>query len=200
MLTGSQAALKASLREELKNKLAELDPAAARRAAERVTSQVLELPEVKRAQRILTCLSFGDELSTWGIVDALLASKRQVYVPRASPSDRRLHIHPYPCELRTLIFGLRQPPVGAPELPTAELETLDAILVLGLAFDQRGYRLGYGSGYFDRFLAGRLRDRAIGLTYDLQLVARLPAEFHDVPMPVVVSEKTVLRPGSGFTL
>jgi 5-formyltetrahydrofolate cyclo-ligase len=114
-------------------------------------------------------------------------------VPRAEPRDRQLHLHRYPCELVTLGFGLRQPRRDAPELSPAEVEgTIDAAVVLGLGFDRRGYRLGYGSGYFDRFLAGRDL-MTIGLAFDEQLVDRLPTESHDVPMRLVVTPSELVR-------
>jgi 5-formyltetrahydrofolate cyclo-ligase len=114
-------------------------------------------------------------------------------VPRADARDRQLHLHRYPCELVTLAFGLRQPRRGAPELPPTQIDrTLDAVIVLGLGFDRRGFRLGYGSGYFDRFLAGR-ELLTIGLAFDEQLVDRLPVEAHDVPMRLVVTPSELVR-------
>lgn len=186
---------KAALRRAFEEGLANLDPGSARRAAGRLHERVLELPEVAGARAILTCLSFGSEVDTWGLVERLRSSGKAVYVPRTDRRRGRLHVHPYPCELRTLSFGLRQPPRGAPELAAAKIDgTIDAVLILGLAFDRRGYRLGYGGGYFDRFLAGRPMP-AIGLGYDFQLVDELPTEPHDVPMAVVVTDRDLWRPG-----
>lgn len=188
------SATKAMLRERMAERVGALDAATAAAAAERVAERVLGLPEVRRAGRILTCLSFGIELDTWRLVDRLLAEGRELYVPRADPRDRQLHVHPYPCPLETLRFGLRQPPRGTREVAAAAIDvTLDVVLVLGLAFDRSGYRLGHGSGYFDRFLAGRPFP-AIGLAYAVQLFPRLPRESHDVPMRVVVSEAETCRP------
>lgn len=194
-MTPATAALtKVALRAELGARLAGLDPAAAAAAAERVADSVLALPEIAGARRILTCLSFGVELDTWRLADRLLASGRQLFVPRADPRDGKLHVHPYPCALRTLSFGLRQPPRGTPELAEPAIDgTLDAALVLGLGFDRRGFRLGYGSGYFDRFLARRPFP-AVGLAYEMQTVERLPNEPHDIPMAVVVTETGIDRP------
>ena len=185
------AAAKAALRERMRARLAALDPAAARRAAGRLAVRVLALPEVAAARRVFTCLSFGDEIDTWGLARALAADGREIYVPRADP-DRRLSVHRWPCELVALPFGLRQPPVDAEGIPPAEVDRLDVALILGLAFDRRGHRLGYGAGYFDRFLAGR-RLTTIGLAYDFQVVDGLPVEAHDVAMGMVVSDGTVLR-------
>jgi 5-formyltetrahydrofolate cyclo-ligase len=188
--TLAPASAKHPLRATLRAELRGLDPATARAAADRVGDGVLALPEVVAAQRVLTCLSFGTELDTWRLVDRLLASGREVFVPRAEAATGRLHVHRYPCELETLSFGLRQPRRGGPEVPA---ESLDVALVLGLAFDRRGFRLGHGRGYFDRFLAGRAFP-AVGLAYDAQLREALPVEPHDVAMTAVVTEKQVWRP------
>lgn len=195
MTSAPHPADKPTLRRELAARLAEVDAATARRTAARVAERLLALPEVAGARRIFTCLSFGTELDTLELVERLLAEGREVYVPRAvaGPADRSLHVHPYPCPLVTLSFGLRQPPAGTPELAPAAIDaTLDVALVLGLGFDRRGFRLGYGSGYFDRFLRGRPFP-AVGLGYAFQLVDRLPAEAHDVPMAAVVTDTETLR-------
>jgi 5-formyltetrahydrofolate cyclo-ligase len=70
---------------------------------------------------------------------------------------------------------------------------LDAAVILGLAFDrQRGYRLGQGKGYFDMFLAGKTFT-TIGLSFKDLLLDRFPAEPHDVPVRLLVTEKQVYR-------
>jgi 5-formyltetrahydrofolate cyclo-ligase len=167
----------------------------ARRAAAAATERLMTMPEISSASRLVVCLSFGDEIDTWPLVDRLLASGRDIYVPRADPADRQLHLHRYPCDLRTLAFGLKQPPRTAPELPADAIDTtVDAAIALGLAFDVRGYRLGYGTGYFDRFLARRPFP-ALGVAFDSQIIDCMPEEPHDVPMAAVVTESTVWRNG-----
>lgn len=183
---------KAALRERCRERLAAVPPAAARRAARRVADRLLALPEVASARRVFTCLSFGPEIDTWELVDRLTADGRRIYVPRAAAGEM-LHVHPYPCALEKLSFGLSQPRRDAVEVPPQEIDaTLDVALVLGLAFDRRRFRLGYGRGYFDRFLAGRPFP-AVGVAYELQLLDRVPVEEHDVPMDLVVTEESLVR-------
>lgn len=192
----SPTARKEALREQARRRLAAVPAEVAALAAERVAARVLELPEIAGGRRVATCLSFGTELDSWRLAALLLGAGKELYVPRADPRDRQLHLHRYPCELVTLAFGLKQPPRHLPELDPAEADTtLDACLVLGLAFDRRGYRLGHGSGYFDRFLAGRPFP-AIAICHDFQLVDRLPAAAHDVPMAIVVTDHRTLRVGA----
>ncbi len=179
----------------MKQRLAALESSAAARAGQLVTRRALELPEMKRAENVLCCLSFGDEIDTGELIERLLDSGRRVLVPRVRRGDPRLYLHEYPCSLETLSFGLRQPPAST---PTVSADAPDLAVILGLAFDREGYRLGYGAGYFDRFLASRSL-LALGLCYDCQLVECLPREQHDVPMTVVATESATVRPCSPGT-
>lgn len=159
---------------------------------------VLALPQLASARRVFTCLSFGLEVDTWPLVDQLLAQGRELFVPRVERGDPQIYVHPYPSPLRTLSFGLRQPLAleagGTAALAPEDLDDgLDVALILGLGFDADGYRLGYGAGYFDRFLHARPFP-AIGLAYDCQLMDQLPVEPHDVPMAAVVTESGVHHP------
>ncbi len=184
---------KTALRRKFREKVASIEAGLAQCAAELAAQQLLSLPEIAQAERILTCLSFGGEIDTWKLVDRLLAEGRQIFVPRADPETKRLHVHPYPCQLQTLPFGLRQPQPGSTEIPRSDINShVDAALVLGLGFDRSGFRLGHGAGYFDRFLAGRPFP-AIGLAYHFQLLDRIPVEAHDVPMAVVVTDQEAHR-------
>lgn len=187
---------KARLRGEMKALLTSLGSQERELSSRRIAQRLLSCAEVEQAQRVFTCLSFGAEPDTWKLLAALVAQGKEVYVPRADPGGTRLHVHRYPCELKTLSFGLQQPVVGAEELlPGALDSTLDVALLLGLAFDRRGFRLGYGRGYFDRFLQGRSFP-ALGLAFQCQLLETVPSEFHDVPVALVVTEEELVRVGS----
>lgn len=175
--------------------MAALSPA--ERSAETATlhRRLLTLPQLERAGRVLVCLSFGAEPDTWSLLEPLAARGIEVVVPRTVPRTRALELVMWPCPLETRTFGLREPARDVPALPGDA--QLDAALVLGLAFDRLGVRLGHGAGYFDRFF-GRHSDTClrIGVGYDCQLVDRLPREAHDVAMHVVVTPGEVVWAGT----
>ena len=187
---GPNAASKAELRRAMRLGLASKDPASARSAAVETAARAQALPLLADASVVLCCLSFGRELDTRHLIDRLLATERQVWIPRCVESTRELTVHAYPCALERLSFGLEQPTAQVPALDPARL---DVALLVGLAFDNRGYRLGYGGGYFDRFLAAHAMP-AIGLAYESQLIERLPVAEHDVPMAAVVTERRIVEP------
>lgn len=184
---------KRNLRTEFAERLVRVGEEEGRRAAERLAERALKLPEVEGATQVLTCLSFGHEIDTWRLAAMLLGAGKGVWIPRVAPDGPGLRLHRYPCELEELGNGYKQPIASAPALADAEVDdTIDVALVLGLAFDRGGYRLGHGKGYFDRFLAGR-QFATVGLAFDFQLVDRLPRSRHDVPMQAIVTEQQILR-------
>ena len=164
------------------------------RYSARVIDHLWTVEDFRAAHHVFTCLSFDKEVDTWPLVDDLSADAgRRVYVPRVDEAGV-MHVHRYPCRLRTLRMGLRQPPAEAPEVPSAAVDaTIEVALVVGLAFDRRrGYRLGHGNGHFDRFLSDK-SFHTIGLVFESLLVDRLPAEAHDIPMRTLVTDERVIR-------
>ena len=192
--TMTETLSKTDLRQWALRQRRRLSPSHIRRMSERVANNLKTVEGFRCARHIFTCLSFDNEVDMWRLVDELAAEPdRQVYVPRVDDSGI-MHVHPYPCKLRTSRMGLRQPEPGETEVTRERVDTiLDLALVLGLAFERRrGYRLGHDAGYFDRFLTGR-PFCAIGLSFECSLVDRLPVEPHDIPMRMIVTEDHVYR-------
>ena len=89
-------------------------------------------------------------------------------------------------------FGILEP-VGTELVAVA---AIDLMVVPGVAFDLGGHRLGYGKGFYDRALhAQPLRGVLVGLAFDFQIVPELPAEGHDIPMDLLVTEERIIQTG-----
>jgi len=127
----------------------------------------------------------GSEPGSTDILDSLIESGVRVLLPVAREDDAG---HPLPLtwgdyrgELVAARFGLREPP--APYLPAEAIGTASTVVVPALAVDRKGSRLGRGAGYYDRSLA--MADpsaRLMAMVRDDEVLDRLPAEPHDVPM------------------
>lgn len=180
-----KAELRARLR-EIRASISEAEAACqARMAAEWVT----EWPVYRRAERVLLYLPLPGELDTAALLDYTLAEGKQLLVPRCEAGGKMQAV---PVEdWRSLIpgrLGLREP---AKTLPAADPKGIDLALVPGVAFDLSGRRLGYGKGYFDRFLP-RTGATVAGVAYVEQILASLPAEAHDVRVEYLVTARGVL--------
>ncbi len=139
----------------------------------------------QRATHVLLYAAFGSEID----LSALLQDAKRFYLTRTASGLRTLTLHAAEGGLERHRYGYVQPKADA---ALVEPERIDLALVPGLAFDERGVRLGYGLGYFDRLLP-RLRKGVprVGITADALVVPALPAEPHDVGMTHLASESGV---------
>lgn len=164
--------------------------------ARSAASAVLELPEVRSAALVMLYLTYRSEMPTEPLVDALAGRGVALAVPYVARGSRNL----VPVEY-TPGMPLEPGPYGVPQ-PANQVsipfERVSLVVAPGVAFDMRGYRLGYGQGYYDRFLSspGLANAVTVGLAFEAQVVPALPHEPHDVRVHVLVTEARVVRFGA----
>lgn len=175
------AELKRQARGEMRALLGRMDPGAWRAASEGLRAVVVAQEFWRRARAVLLFSPVGGELDVRPLAAEALAAGRLVALPRFDPASGEY----LPARLDGLEslrvagpFGVLEPPA---EGPVVEWGLLDAALVPGLAFDYSGTRLGRGKGYYDKMLR-HMACATCGVCLEGQLVERLPAEPHDVPV------------------
>lgn len=154
-----------------------------------VLGRLLALDVYREAPLLLTYVSVGSEVDTRALIAQALADGKRVAVPRVVPGERRLAF----CEVASpgeLVPGLRgipEPPASARALSPLAMAG-SVCVVPGLVFDAEGFRMGYGGGYYDAFLA-LYPGYKVGLARSWQVSGNpLPREAHDVPLDVVVTD------------
>lgn len=162
-----------------------------------IIRRLTELRELREASTLMLFLSFGSEVLTDDLLRWGWDAGKRIVIPLCRPEGRGLT----PCllgsfaELETGHYGIREP--NAEIIRTVPREEIDAVLVPAVAFDRRGYRVGYGGGYYDRFLPEVPRAARIGAAFSCQIVAEIPADFHDVPADRIVTEQEIIIPDRG---
>jgi len=164
-------------------------------ASERIVASVLSLPFFQEKQHFFIYCHFRSEVRTIPLLACCLAQGKTVSVPMSLPDEARMlavlisdPIH----DLAPGYMGIPEPlPSSVPERmqPPAAIEVA---VIPGTGFDRLGHRLGYGKGYYDRFLVQAPRAIRIGLAFSCQMVDRIPAQEHDVPMDLIITEQGVL--------
>ena len=162
-----------------------------------ILEKVLGLEAYRRAKLVHTYVSSKEsEVDTRALIGTCLAHGKRVAVPVVTPGTRTL-AHALIDSLDQLVvgpWGLAQPdPAEAVWLPSEA--RIDLVVVPGLAFDRRGHRIGWGGGYYDRFLA-QVQTIKIGLCYDELVLDCIPGEPHDVPMDMVVAATAIYQGGT----
>ncbi len=192
---------KMPLRQQAQALRESLDPATRKTADHAMAQAVMESSLFSRAPLILAYCSFGSEVETHTLIEEALRQDKEVALPRCLPGTGLMtwHLITSLSDLAPGYGGILEPPNNPATLIDPRTAGSRALaLVPGLLFDDAGYRLGYGGGYYDRFLAS-FPGTSLGLTRTAQRVSDLRAlgavESFDQPVHWVADE-TGLRSGS----
>ncbi len=164
--------------------------------SEQIIQSLVSLPIFQEKLFFFIYCHFRSEVETTILVNSCWAQGKTVSVPLSQPEHSRMLAIILTEKCHDLTPGYK----GIPEpLPPWEQErimppaSIDVAIIPGAVFDRCGHRLGYGGGFFDRFLA-RTAPQAtrIGLAFSCQVVDQIPSLAHDVPMDLVITEQEVL--------
>jgi 5-formyltetrahydrofolate cyclo-ligase len=175
---------KSELRRTMKAAIVALDADKRRAQEDALIMRFPGLPGLAEAQSVLLFVSaLPEEPRTSELLSLAYEMKKEVLCPRVDKASRRLRLHRVTDPASELVRGVLGIPEPRPDLPEAPPLAIDWVLVPGLAFDERGFRLGRGGGYYDRLLP-LLRPDAVcwALCLSCQLLRELPHEPHDAPL------------------
>jgi 5-formyltetrahydrofolate cyclo-ligase len=171
-----------------------LDPASALVCSAAIFAAVKKLLLYEQANTLMIYLSYGSEVITDFIVKSAIEEGKNVIVPAIkNPGDLRMQaVRIIRLEdANQLVYGIRQPEVNSDDVVSKD--SIDLVLIPGLAFDLSGYRLGYGKGYYDRWLKDISLSKTVGLAYDFQITDKLPIGKRDLPIGTIVTEQRIIQ-------
>lgn len=188
---------KAALRKELRERRDRI-PEADRMAESQAIIRTLQSTEMyQNARFLLTYVSFGSEVDTKDLIRQAIRDQKNVYVPRMMESLSGRHMEFFKCEdlaaLQRNQIGILEPELNYAQVFPYDIHmSLDRaeeclVIVPGLGFDERLGRIGYGGGYYDRFLARCRKKFSIGIAYKEQMVDAVPMGEHDAPVDLVLT-------------
>ncbi len=159
-----------------------------------ICRRVAALPAFGKARSLMVYVAVRNEVHPGALIRLALDGGKRVALPATVPEKKLmvpLQVLEYPGALKIGAYGIPEPDHGSAVLPPEELE---CIIVPGVAFDREGYRLGFGQGYYDRFLARLGRNAVtVGLGYEWQVCRSVYPSSHDWPLDYVVTEERVRR-------
>lgn len=161
-----------------------------------VAQNLLSLDEIKKADTILCYISLDDEIYTDEIVRVLLDSGKRVGAPYCVDNNGNMDFYYITDfdDLRIQSFGVREPVIEKCKKVTSFDNTI--IILPGLCFDSNGNRLGYGKGYYDRFLQIHSLI-SVGLCYNSLIVKKVPTDMYDKKADIIVTENDIIRINGG---
>lgn len=175
---------KKALRREISAQKRSMTAEQIERASRRLADQLFATDAYQQAQSIYGYLSYNQEVRTESILRRAMIDGKRVAVPKVYGDDMKfIWIE----DLDLVAPGYYDIPEPIADGPVADDE-MALVLMPGLAFDPEGHRLGYGGGFYDRYLAAHHDHKLVALCYDFQMFDHLDTDVHDIPVNLVISD------------
>ena len=166
------------------------------RRSEKIVKNLTDHPCYREAQALLTYVSFRSEVATISLIKQAFADGKAVFAPRVAGREMDFFRIMGLCDLAEGYHGILEPQNHITEVyaPSAG----KAIMCMpGAAFDRSHHRIGYGSGYYDRYLSGLsglAKDKicTAALAYDCQILQEIPWDSHDICPGLIITETEIL--------
>jgi len=186
-------AKKTQIRDAARERRAEIAQDDIKNRSQRICDQVLEI--IDGSNPVMVYVSKPPEVDTCTLITRLIGRNGHVVVPiiERETTSLRLSYVKDPFVLVQSTFHVPEPINH--DIP-ARPEEVKAVVIPMLAFDRQGNRLGYGAGYYDRFLCAHPEIPRIGLAFSCQEFPSVPSDEHDIRMNLIVTENGVIRCGS----
>lgn len=165
----------------------------AKEASRLAEEKFLKSDFYKRSEAIFTFLSYGSEIDTYLIVERALSDKKLVALPYMTGRPHEMvfiKINSLSDIVKNKI-GIYEPVYNEENIVVSDENTI--IIVPGLVFDLKGYRIGYGGGYYDKYLSENTYMLSAGLAYDFQITDRLPSDEYDVRTDLIITDRRVIK-------
>jgi len=160
----------------------------------KIIEKIMKLPEFINCKNIMLYLSFNNEVNTYAFAKWCLENDKKVIVPYCIKETREIipyEINNLQNDISKSTFGIMEPKHAI--LKKSNIEDIDLIIVPGVAFDKLCNRIGFGAGYYDRFLPKKSKDTStIGIAYDYQVIDKIPTDDYDVPLDFIITEKRII--------
>jgi 5-formyltetrahydrofolate cyclo-ligase len=187
--------LKKQLRKEMLQLRSALTASEVATKSKAILNRLLAMEAYRSSGFIMTYLHFRNEVETTMLVQKAMADGKKIVVPVTDTVNRRLIpslVEHFPEDLEVGTMNILEPKGDALRLCNPLL--IDLVIVPGLVFDLQGYRIGYGGGFYDRFLPlTKPGVVTVGLAFELQIVERFEHSPYDIPVNYVLTEDRVIN-------
>lgn len=189
--------MKKQLRKDIiGSRMAQSDNAVAEKSA-RIAEKVKTLPEFEKAGLVMFYIDFRKEVMTGELIKYALVNGKRVVIPITDTKNIKLipsELKDFPGDLTPGTWGILEPKEDC--VRPVEPSEIDFVIVPGVSFDEKGNRLGYGGGFYDRFLRLTRPDTSFAaLAFELQIRDDVCPEEHDYPVHYVVTENRIIKCG-----
>lgn len=182
---------KKEIREKTLRLRGEMPPEARRHAGREIEKKLTGLIEFRQADTILIYADFNSEVETGEIIRSAWKAGKTVGLPRVEGSSIRFYSVADFSEIKPGHWNIMEP-----DERCAEIAEADLAIMPGVAFDEALHRIGYGGGFYDRYLADKKMVKA-AIAFEMQIYKEIPHDGNDISPDILVTEEKIRRKKSG---
>jgi 5-formyltetrahydrofolate cyclo-ligase len=170
-----------------------LSPKEINEAEKQIINNLMKLDQFNQSQNVFCYLSFRSEVPTQNIIHYCQQFDKNVYIPICVKETKEMIISQYDSEVKLITsnYGVQEP--SKETIRIADRNILDLAIMPGAVFDSKGYRVGYGAGYYDKFFSHTPKQiYKIALAYSFQIIEEVPKDDYDIPVDCIVTEQGII--------
>lgn len=188
----SKAKDKGLLRKQILAKMKQLSKEEKKKIEMKLFDNLINHPLWNHAKIIGITSATEIEWNTSSIISQAWQEGKEIVIPKTNPKEKSMTFFKIDsfADLTAGYQGILEPKEA--HLKQVSKEAIDLLIVPGIVFDTYGYRIGFGGGYYDRFLSD-FKGRTVSLLASFQLVKRLPIEKHDIHVQYLITEKEMIK-------
>ena len=176
------------IRNNMRQQLKRMDEETYFHRSRLILQRLLQEPSIIKGKTIAVTISGFPEVETREMIKALWGLKKNVSVPKCEPKTREMDFYAITSfeQLETVYLNIAEPKVI--ETTYTPKEEIDVMIVPGVVFNEIGYRVGFGGGYYDRYLSAFSGEK-LSIAFDEQIADVIPTEAHDIPVNIILTDK-----------
>ena len=179
---------KKEIRKEILNKRSAMSSLDVNTLSAGICRRLAMTEQYNNAENVCLYMPIKNEADVTLLIDALRRNGRTVWLPRVIGGHMDFYIYNEDTPLISGAFGIREPDSKTVLVP----DSRTLVVMPGAVFSVKRGRIGYGGGYYDRFLEENSRCMTAAVCYDFQIIDEVPAEAHDIKPQIIVSEKRII--------
>jgi 5-formyltetrahydrofolate cyclo-ligase len=158
----------------------------------KIAKKLFEDEDWKQANTIGITVSKTPEVDTYQIIRKAWEQGKKVVVPKCYPKEKKMIFRLLSefSQLESVFYGLLEPMEETTEI--VESSKIDLLIVPGLAYTEEGYRIGFGGGYYDRYMK-TYSGKTVTLAFDMQIIPQMNVEAHDMPIAKIITNSKIIK-------
>jgi len=186
--------MKSNLRKDMLKKINQISKEEIDSNSSLILNNLKTFEDYLKNKNVFIFVSFNNEVNTFNIIECLKPIAKKILIPKVNAVTKEMDIYEFSSYDNLLLssYGILEP--DEKKCKKLNINIIDTVITPGVVFDTKGYRIGYGGGFYDK-LFSKLKDDVvkIAIGFETQIIPEIPNDFYDKPVNFLITEENIYR-------